>query len=183
MPTPDQVRAAITALYRVRAVEKPAEPDGTREVWHRSGTGVDLLSVVDFEGKLSQQELTLFGDVLHWSRRGGLRSGRVHDPSSKEPSSGDGVRFDPAVSPERLQRAHEALASYPGQDPYLRHLDDLLSAAREGRTWTQTPVISKVADSQPMQLPGDPRTLRRVAVIVTLLVCGVLGALALLLLH
>ncbi len=157
MPTPDQVRAAVLALYRVRAVEKPPEADGMREVWHRSGSGVDLLSVVDFEGKLTQQELTFFGDVMHWSRRGGLRSGRVHDPSSREPSSSDGVRFDPVLSPERLQRAHAAVAGYDGADLYLLHLHDVLVAAVQGRPWNEARVISKVSDSQPMVAPPDPR--------------------------
>ena len=157
MPTPDQVRTAVLALYRVRAVEKPPEADGTREVWHRSGSGVDLLSVVDFEGKLTQQELTLFADVMHWSRRGGLRSGRVQDPSASEPSSGDGVRFDPALSAERLKRSHDAIAGYAGDDSYLQHLRDMLGAAVAGRPWTEGRVISKVADSQPMTAPPDPR--------------------------
>src|SRR5437899_2819997 len=112
MPTPEQVRAAINALNRVRAVEKPPEADGTREVWHQAALDVDLLSVVDAEGKLTQQELTLFSDVLHWSRRGGLRTGRAADPSESEPISGDGTIFDPALVPERLKRAHEALGAY-----------------------------------------------------------------------
>ena len=175
MPTPDQVRTAVLALYRVRAVEKPPEGDGTREVWHRSGSGVDLLSVVDFEGKLTQQELTLFADVLHWSRRGGLRSGRVQDPSAEEPTSGDGIRFDPALSPDRLKRTHEALAGYVGDDSYLVHLRDLLAAAIQGRPWTEARVISKVADSQPIVKPRSRMPLLIAAGLGLLAAAGAIG--------
>ena len=156
MPTPDQVRTAINALNRVRAVEKPAEADGTREVWHQAALDVDLLSVVDAEGKLTQQELTLFADVIHWSRRGGLRTGRATDPSLPEPVSGDGTVFDPSLVPERLQRTHAALSEYTGKDNYLIHLRDLLAAAVAGRQWNEQRVISKVADSQPIVISSRP---------------------------
>lgn len=156
MPTPDQVRAAINALNRVRAVEKPAEADGTREVWHQASTDVDLLSVVNAEGILSQQQLSLFADVIHWSRRGGLRTGRATDPSGHEPISGDGTIFDPMLLPDRLKRAHEALASYQGADNYLVHFRDLLAATLEGRTWTEARIISKLGVSQPVARSAAP---------------------------
>jgi hypothetical protein len=158
MPTADQVRAAINALYRVRAVEKAPEADGTREIWHQSATGADLLSVLNAEGKLTQQQLTLFSDVIHWSPRGGLRSGRVHDPSDGEPISGDGTLFDPALSSERLKRAHDAISAYEGKDGYLIHLRDVLAAALQGRQWSEQRIISRVSDSQPIRVPGISRS-------------------------
>ena len=167
MATPEQVRAAINALYRVRAIEKPPEADGTREIWHQATPGVELFSVLDAEGKLTQQELTLFGDVLHWSRRGGLRSGRVSEPSTPGTARGDTISFDPALTPERLRRTAEALTAYQGADKYLLNLRALIDAALQGREWSERPVISKIADSQPITMPSlDPnRQLARFAAI------------------
>jgi hypothetical protein len=139
---------AIKAFYRVRAVEKPPEPDGTREVWHQAAPGVELLGVVNPDGTLAQQELTLFEDHVHWYRRGGLRTGKFRDPSRHDSPSGDGIIFDPTPSKERLERMAGLLAAYDGSDKHLLHMRDLISAGAKGETWNDARIVSGLKGEQ-----------------------------------
>ena len=61
-PSPEKLKAAVQALYRVRAVEGPPGDNGHRSVWHMCAQGAELLSLVDMEGRVQRQELTLLED-------------------------------------------------------------------------------------------------------------------------
>src|SRR5581483_4275062 len=126
MPTEEQCRDAVQALYRVRAVEKPPGADGKREIWHRASKGSELLSTVDASGRLEDQEFTLFKEVLHWRRGRGIVTGKVI--GDQDVTSRDNVMWDDQPSPVRLSRSKKALGSYKGNDAYLIHLRDAIDA-------------------------------------------------------
>jgi hypothetical protein len=104
--TPEETHAAIEALLRNRAVESPPDEAGHRRVWHRAAGGVELLTVLDREGNVVRQTVTLFDDAAHWDAHGGLRA--------------EGT-FDPQLEPLRV-----ALGAYQGGDRLLLHLRGVL---------------------------------------------------------
>jgi hypothetical protein len=157
MPNEQQCREAVQALYRVHAVEKPPGVDGTREVWHRASKGSELLSTVDASGRLEDQELVLFKEVLRWQRGRGTKTGKLI--SDRDVSSHANVAWDDLPSPVRLNRATKALASYTGNDAYLVHLRDAIAAALAGLEWDDQRVVTGVyipGDSQEHTIPRSP---------------------------
>jgi hypothetical protein len=102
MPTEEQCRDAVQALYRIRAVEKPPGPDGRREIWHQGSKGAELLSTVDAAGRVEAQEFTLFREAIAWNRGEGLRTGKFINDA--DVSSHSNVMWDEAASPVRLSR-------------------------------------------------------------------------------
>ncbi len=159
MPNEQQCREAIQALYRVHAVEKPPGVDGTREVWHRASKGAELLSTVEASGRLEDQELVLFKEVLRWQRGRGMKTGKLIN--DLDVTSQANVLWDELPSPVRLHRAKKALASYGGDDAYLVHLRDAVAAALAGLDWDDQRLVTGV------YIPGDsqehtiPRSLMR----------------------
>lgn len=154
MPTEDQCREAVQALYRVRAVEKPPGPDGRREVWHHGSKGSELLSTVDINGRLEDQEFRLFKEVLRWQRGVVMKTGKVI--RDDDVSSRDNVMWDDQPSPVRLTRSKKALGSYSGNDAYLIHLRDAIDAVLAGMDWDEMRVITgpyTPGDSQEIPLP------------------------------
>jgi hypothetical protein len=157
MPTEEQCRDAVQALYRVRAVEKPPGPDGRREIWHKGAKGSELLSTVDAGGRLEDQELTLFYEVIAWKRATGLRTGKFINDA--DVSSRSNVMWDETASPVRLGRTRKALGSYSGKDAYLIHLRDVIDAALKGMDWEENRVVTnpyQPGDSQEVRLPTSP---------------------------
>jgi hypothetical protein len=148
MPTEEQCREAVQALYRVRAVEKPPGPDGRREIWHQGAKYSELLSTVDATGRLEEQEFVLFREVLRWQRGGGMRTGKLA-ADAPDVSSRSNVSWDAQPSPVRLFRSKKALASYTGDDAYLKHLRDAISAELAGIAWDDRRVVTKAG------MPGD----------------------------
>jgi hypothetical protein len=132
-PSPEKLKTAVQALYRVRAVEGPPGDNGQRSVWHMCSQGAELLSMVDLEGRVQRQELTLLDDHYMWTSGEGLRTGRVeHDGGSKANPASAIVRPDSQLVPFRLMRAALALATYEGEDRYILHMKRVLALAREG---------------------------------------------------
>lgn len=154
-PTPETLKAAVQALYRVRAVEGPPGDDGQRAVWHLCADGAELLSFVDKQGRVQRQELTLLDEHCVWTSGGGLRTGQVErDGASKANTV---VHTDASVVEERLLRAARALASYEGEDRYILHMKRVLSLAREGIEMTREDVVPRPPappPSAPLTPPG-----------------------------
>src|SRR5438132_3198902 len=146
MPTEEQCREAVLGLYRVRAVEKPAAPDGRREIWHKAKS-CELISTVDATGRLEEQEFTLFREVLRWRRDAGMRTGKLI--SDAEVSSVGNVQWDAQASPVRLNRSKKALGAQTLDDAYLKHLRDAITSELSGIAWDERRIVTKVA------LPGD----------------------------
>ncbi|WP_244237150.1 hypothetical protein [Corallococcus llansteffanensis] len=119
-------------LYRARAVEGPPGENGLRTVWHLSPQGAELLSLVDDEGRVRRQELTLLDEHCIWASGQGVRTGRVESGEARRPPVSTEVRADPELVPQRLVRAAQALATYAGQDRYILHMQRVLALAREG---------------------------------------------------
>jgi hypothetical protein len=158
MPTEDQCREAVQALYRVRAVEKPPGPDGRREVWHHGSRGSELLSTVDGNGRLEDQEFRLFKEILRWQRGMIMRTGKLI--RDDDVSSRDNVMWDEQPSPVRLGRSKKALGTYSGDDAYLIHLRDAIEAALSGMDWDEHRVITgpyQPGDSQEIRMPTPTR--------------------------
>jgi len=122
---------AVQSLARIRAAET-TDGEGLRRVWHQAAD-VDLLSWVDDKGMLLRQELTLFGDHFQWTTDYGLCTGQVSgsDGSSAGHAS-DTVALDAAISKERLQAAHAALAPYHGDDKYIEHIKHVVAQFLRG---------------------------------------------------
>src|SRR5512140_1115214 len=99
-PTPEALEAAVKALYRIRAVERPADEEGLREVWHQCALGADLLTCVDAQGHVVRQELTLLEDFFRWTSRDGMATGSVSAPERSRAGAGQ-----PAPGSEDLPRA------------------------------------------------------------------------------
>ncbi|WP_244981755.1 hypothetical protein [Corallococcus exercitus] len=117
-------------LYRARAVEGPLGENGLRTVWHLSPQGAELMSLVDEDGRVRRQELTLLDEHCIWASGQGVRTGRVEGGEARPVSTE--VRADPELVPQRLVRAAQALATYEGQDRYILHMQRVLALAREG---------------------------------------------------
>ncbi|QAT82242.1 hypothetical protein EJ065_0635 [Corallococcus coralloides] len=126
----DPLKSAMQELYRARAVEGPLGENGLRTVWHLSPQGAELMSLVDGDGRVRRQELTLLDEHCIWASGQGVRTGRVEAGEARPVSTE--VRADPELVPQRLVRAAQALATYEGQDRYILHMQRVLALAREG---------------------------------------------------
>lgn len=147
-PSPEKLKAAVQALYQVRAVEGPPGDHGHRSVWHMSPQGAELLSLVDMEGRVQRQELTLLEDHYAWSQGEGLRTGRVELErvgGSKVNPAAAIVHTDPELVPVRLIRAAAALETYEGEDRYILHIKRVLALAREGLELQESPLVAEPA--------------------------------------
>ncbi|RKG99264.1 hypothetical protein [Corallococcus carmarthensis] len=129
-PSSDPLKSAMQELYRARAVEGPLGENGLRTVWHLSPQGAELMSLVDEDGRVRRQELTLLDEHCIWASGQGVRTGRVEAGKARPVSTE--VRADPELVPHRLVRAAQALATYEGQDRYILHMQRVLALAREG---------------------------------------------------
>jgi hypothetical protein len=148
-PSPEKLKAAVQALYQVRAVEGPPGDNGHRSVWHMCSEGAELLSLVDMEGRVQRQELTLLEDHYAWTSGEGLRTGRVEqEGGSKANPASPIIHTDPQLVPHRLMRAARALESYEGDDRYLLHMKRVLSLAREGLELQESPLITDLSQRQ-----------------------------------
>ncbi|HEY8210181.1 MAG TPA: hypothetical protein VIG99_22005 [Myxococcaceae bacterium] len=131
-PTPQALAAAVTALYRIRAIEDPPGPDGNKTVWHQCALGAELVSTVN-ERHVIRQELTLIQSYFTWTPTSGLSSGVVVDDGPKALANGGPlVEMDAALDKERLAEALAALAHYSGEDLYIRHLLRVMTLVRDG---------------------------------------------------
>jgi len=132
-PSPEKLKNAVQALHRVRAVEGPPGDNGQRTVWHMCPEGADLLTLLDMEGRLQRQELTLLEDHYVWTSGEGLKTGRVETGGSTKVNPASAiVHTDDKLVPARLMRAAVALETYDGEDRYILHMKRVLSLAREG---------------------------------------------------
>ncbi|WP_426756816.1 hypothetical protein [Myxococcus sp. Y35] len=128
----ETLKSAVQALYRVHAVEGPPGENGLRTVWHLCPDGAELMSLVDSEGRVRRQELTLLEDHYVWSSGEGVRTGYLERGSGGKASATAVVQTDPELVPQRLMRAALAMGTYTGQDRYLLHMQRVLALAREG---------------------------------------------------
>ncbi|WP_224248603.1 hypothetical protein [Hyalangium gracile] len=152
-PSPEKLKEAVQALYRVRAVEGPPGDHGQRSVWHMCSQGAELLSLVDLEGRVQRQELTLLEDHYVWTSGEGLRTGRVEvEGGSKAGPASPIVHTDPQLVPLRLMRAAAALETYEGEDRYILHMKRVLALAREGLAMREA--SSGSPSAEPSREPG-----------------------------
>lgn len=131
--TPEELRAAVESMFRIRAVESPADPTtGLRKVWHRGALHAELVSEIDGEGRAVRHELTLFDDVLVWERGRGLLTGSAKVDGGARGAAN--VAFDLSADPDRVSRSSAALKLYQGADRILLHLRSLLLEGEKGAT-------------------------------------------------
>lgn len=156
--SPEKLKAAVQALYRVRAVEGPPGDNGHRSVWHMCTQGAELLSLVDMEGRVQRQELTLFDDHYAWSQGEGLRTGRVEVGGGVKVNPASAiVHTDPQLVPGRLVRAAVALETYEGEDRYILHIKRVLALAKEGLELQEASHIQDLGTRPPEPLrPAAP---------------------------
>jgi hypothetical protein len=128
----ETLRTAVQALYRVHAVEGPPGENGLRTVWHLGQDGAELLSLVDGDGRVQRQELTLLEDHYIWASGQGVRTGSLERGPKQVGPAAVVVKADPELVPQRLLRAAMAMGTYTGQDRYILHIQRVLALAREG---------------------------------------------------
>lgn len=157
-PTQEALDAAVQALVRIRAVESPPGDDGLRTVWHRSAQDADLVSYVDSNGHVVQQELTLVGDYFRWNSRHGLSTGLkigVARAANGGPSDGT-VQLDKSLSADRVVRAHHAFQGYGGDDRYLRNMSRILRMVATGLRPSHEVTVSRSGTEPPSALTFAP---------------------------
>src|SRR5512140_1209314 len=154
-PTPEALEAAVKALYRIRAVERPADEEGLREVWHQCALGADLLTCVDAQGHVVRQELMLLEDFFRWTSRDVMATGSVSAPErSRAGPAPDNLRLDPKISRERVLRATRALKGYQGADRYIRNINRLLNMVAEGlQSFDAVTVTRSPSQAHPIPMP------------------------------
>lgn len=108
----DELRAALEAMLRVRAVESPPSAGGLRTVWHQGARPASLVTEIDSGNRVVRHEFSLFEEVLVWSRGEGFAASARSPADSKQ-----------------MARAADALQSYQGPDRVLQHFRNLLAAA------------------------------------------------------
>jgi hypothetical protein len=172
-----EVAEAVQSLFRIRGAESPPDAEGVRSVWHQGARGADLVSFVDGMGHVTRAELTLFEDYFVWTSQHGLRTGEVEGVrGSRAYKSSDNIRFDPAVEPERIQRAQEGLRTYEGQDRYILHFRQLIALATRGVEFQEEPTITRITVPGPIRRHGWRVVIGAVIVALAGAVLGVLAA-------
>lgn len=150
----ETLKTAVQSLYRVHAVEGPPGENGLRTVWHLCPDGAELLSLVDVEGRVQRQELTLLEDHYIWASGQGVRTGSLdRGANNKVGSAAVVVKADPQLVPQRLLRAALAMGTYTGQDRYILHMQRVLALAREG---LELGGGATVPGSSGQQRPSEP---------------------------
>ncbi|MDQ3265985.1 MAG: hypothetical protein M3Y59_20425 [Myxococcota bacterium] len=152
-PQAQALVAAVNALYRIRAVEQPPGEDGLRSVWHQCAQGADLVSQVDGNGRVVRQELTLLSDFFRWTSQQGLITGRTGERSGRGQKACGELELDPQILPARVLRAAQALASYQGDDRYIRNIQRVLNLVVTGLQSYEEVTVTH-AQNQPLERPA-----------------------------
>jgi hypothetical protein len=178
--TPEELRAAIASMFRIRAVESPANEKGIRKVWHRGTKDAELVSELDLDGHVARHEFTLFGDVVIWERGRGLSTG----VASSVARAGDKLELDLGLDDNRLKRVADALRPYSGDDRIIAHLKMLLTAGignpLEGRGRVTSNVSALAAPPiEPPEAPKSSRAPYVIGVIVGLALMAIVAAIVL----
>lgn len=124
--TPDELRAAVDSMFRIRAVESPPSDQGLRTVWHRGARNAELVSEIDTQGRVARHEFSLFDEVVVWERGRGFVTGQTLAEGSTRGAAK--VGFDHAVNTTRISRVLVALQKYEGPDRIIGHLRELVVA-------------------------------------------------------
>ncbi|MCP3136100.1 hypothetical protein [Pyxidicoccus xibeiensis] len=153
----ETLKTAVQALYRVHAVEGPPGENGLRTVWHLCPDGAELLSLVDDEGRVQRQELTLLDDHYIWASGQGVLTASVDRGSANVVGRASVVvKADPQLVPNRLLRAAVAMGTYTGQDRYILHMQRVLALAREGLEMSVQRPSEPTLPALPPAAPAQP---------------------------
>lgn len=146
----EERKSAVESLFRVRAVETPADTSGEKEVWHQGSKGADLFTVVNRTGHVVRQEFILYEDYFSWTKQGGLRTGACTASRGIKDvvKSSDDIQLDGVVNDDRIERARAALNNYSGNDRYLLHVRAVINLAAAGE---EAGELSAVTTSQSPQ--------------------------------
>lgn len=140
----EERKNAVESLFRVRAVESPADNSGEKEVWHQGSKGADLFSIVNRTGHVVRQEFVLYDDYFVWTKKGGLRTGSVNESRGIKDvvKATDDIQLDASPNVPRLERGKAALNSYSGKDAYLLHMRSLLVLAVQGNDVSELSAVT-----------------------------------------
>lgn len=161
--TPEELRAAVDSMFRIRAVESPADATGLKKVWHRGARHAELISEIDLTGRVARHEFSLFDDVLVWERGRGFVTGATQVEGSTRGAAK--VAFDLTTDPERMMRVSAALAPYQGRDRIIHHLRELVVNQKEGtqpvEDLGQVTGSNPTLEAQPAKTAAPPPRARR----------------------
>jgi hypothetical protein len=147
-----------SALRRVRVGETSAE--GTKRVWHSTGSGVDLTTEVDEQGRAIFHELTLHRRLVRW-RGGNVTTGKERARLNRLGREvGADLLFDAAPDVELLSDVIAFCEAVSG-DRYVEHLAVALRSARDQSSAlaSDTVTVSKV---QPPAVTRPPSLIDRI---------------------
>lgn len=145
----EELRAAVDSMFRIRAVESPPDAAGLRKVWHRGARHAELISEIDFAGRVARHEFSLFDDVVIWERGRGFVTGMAQLEGSTRGAAN--VAFDLTTDPERVQRIAAALEPYSGRDRIIQHLRELVVTTQQG----QQPLLDLGAVTGNSKIPDE----------------------------
>lgn len=128
--SPEELRAAVDSMFRIRAVESPPDAGGLRKVWHRGARHAELVSEIDQTGRVARHEFSLFDDVVIWERGRGFVTGVAQLEGSTRGAAN--VAYDLTADTERMTRIAAALEPYGGRDRIIQHLRELVVTTQEG---------------------------------------------------
>lgn len=154
----EERKNAVESLFRVRAVESPADNSGEKEVWHQGSKGADLFSIVNRTGHVVRQEFVLYDDYFAWTKKDGLRTGSVNESRGIKDvvKATDEIQLDASPNVARLERGRIALDSYSGKDAYLRHMRSLLVLAVQGNDVSELSAVTSALSAASAQQLRSP---------------------------
>lgn len=152
LKSPDELRAAVDSMFRIRAVESPPDVNGLRTVWHRGAQHAELVSEIDLGGEVARHEFSLYDDVVVWERGRGFTTGASKSEGSTRGASN--VAFDLTSDASRLARIASALKPYAGRDRIIQHLRDLVLKTQAGARPLRS--LGAVTGSNPAAPPLPP---------------------------
>jgi hypothetical protein len=127
-------------MFRVRAVESPANAEGVRTIWHRGPRGAELVTDIDATGRVLRQRLTILDDVLLWRREQGLSL-------AVEPAGAGALRLGTGAAAHEVAATGATATGVPGT----------------GATANATAASSSPTGAAPSEAPLDAGRLSRAA--------------------
>jgi hypothetical protein len=140
-------------VRRVRFAEEQV-PGGGKQVWHQ-GEKADLVSLVDGEGRVYEQELTFGAGIVQWRTGEGVRTGAPHGSAAGLREASSLIRYHAAPQLAVLEDAKDLLAQVKGDDHYLRHMYRVIARTLDGIAGSGTHTVTRPR-ARPPEKPEPP---------------------------
>jgi hypothetical protein len=143
-------------LRRVRAGERRSD-DGGKSVWHQAAAGIEVISLVDENGRAVRQECYLEERAVVWAVDQAVSSAQVQ-PGRR---AGEALSRHARLDGDALGAALAMLQAAPAGDRYLDHLRAELEAAARGLAASFDDSVTVVGEKRPSASELDPNRAAR----------------------